>query len=271
MVVCAETLKKSEMAPVTLDHAREIKPSSSSEDETGDRPQTRKGMSVVLIDRQTLTRHCLTRSFQEGLPELRVVAVANLADLLEASRSLRSMDLMVLTIGDKSLRDAEVLGQITWLRQHMPRVPLVLLMDRDDMDDIVEAMAQGVRGLITTNMELSEIGAAIQCVAAGGTFVPASILVRFARDRQNGSKCGPSEDNEELFKSLTAREFEVLALLREGKPNKIIAHELDISESTVKVLVGRILRKLHVANRTQLALLARAQSGSVAPKGSDQR
>ena len=135
---------------MTLGHARETVPSSSLEGETGHGPQARKGMSVVLIDQQTLTRHCLSRSFQEGLPDLRVVAVANLADLLDASRSLRSMDLIVFNIGGTSVRDAEVLGQITWLRQHMPRVPLVLLMDRDDMDDIVEAMAQGVRGFITT-------------------------------------------------------------------------------------------------------------------------
>ena len=122
-----------------------------------------------------------------------------------------------------------MLGQITWLRQRMPHVPLVLLMERDDMDDIVEAMAQGVRGFITTSMELSEVGAAIQCVAAGGTFVPAGILVRFAQDRQKPSDDGPSENKEELFKSLTPRELEVLTLLRKGKPNKIIAHELDIT------------------------------------------
>jgi DNA-binding NarL/FixJ family response regulator len=256
---------------MTSGHARESMPSSGSEGESGHGPQARKGMSVVLIDRQTLTRHCLSRSFQEGLPDLRVVAVANLADLLDASRSLGNMDLMVFNIGDTSVREVEVLGQITWLRRHLPRVPLVLMMDRDDMDDIVEAMAQGVRGLITTSMELSEVRAAIQYVAAGGTFVPASMLIRFAQDRQNGSKCEPGEDSKESFESLTPRELEVLALLREAKPNKVIARELDIKESTVKVFVQRIFSKLHVSNRTQLALLARAQSGSAAPKGSDQR
>jgi DNA-binding NarL/FixJ family response regulator len=256
---------------VILAHACETLPSATLEGETAHGPQARKGRLIVLIARQTLTRHCLRRSFQDALPELRVAAVANLAGLLDASRSLRSMDLMVFTIGDTSVRDAEVLGQITWLRQHMPRVPLVLLIDRGDMDDIVEAMAQGVRGVVTTSMELSELGAAIQCVAAGGTFVPASILVRFAQDRQNGSKCGPSEDSKESFENLTPRELEVLALLREGKPNKVIAHELDIRESTVKVFVRRIFGKLRVSNRTQLALLALAESGSAASKGSDQR
>ena len=256
---------------MTSGHARETVPSSGSEGESGHGPQARKGMSVVLIDRQTLTRHCLSRAFQEGLPDLRVVAVASLADLLDASQSVRGMDLMVFYIGDTSVRDAEVLGQITWLRQHMPRVPLVLLLDRDDMDDIVEAMAQGVRGLITTSMELSEIGAAIQYVAAGGTFVPASMLIRFAQDRQNGSKCDPGEDSKQSFESLTPREREVLALLREGKPNKVIARELGIREGAVKVFVGRVLGKLHVSNRTQLALRAPGQSGSAAPKGSDRR
>jgi DNA-binding NarL/FixJ family response regulator len=261
-------MKESGETPVTSGHAPETVPSSSSEDETGHRPQARRGMSVVLIDRQTLTRHCLSRSFQEGLPDLRVIAVANLADLLDPSRSLRGMDLMVFNIGDTSVRDVEVLGQITWLRQHMPRVPLVLMMDRDDMDDIVEAMAQGVRGFITTSMELTEIEAAIQCVAAGGTFVPAGILIRFAQDRQNASQCGPSEDSKESFESLTPRELEVLALLRQGKSNKVIARELGIREGTVKVFVGRVLGKLRVSNRTQLALLAPGQSSNTASKGS---
>jgi DNA-binding NarL/FixJ family response regulator len=256
---------------MTLGHARGTVPSPGSEGTTGHGPQARKGMSVVLIDQQTLTRHCLSRSFQEGLPELRVVAVANLADLRDASRSLGCMDLLVFNIGDASVRDAEVLGQISWLRQHMPNVPLVLLSDDDDMDDIVEAMAQGVCGFITTSMELPEVGAAIQCVAAGGTFVPAGILIRFAQDRQNGSKGGPNEDRKESFESLTPREREVLALLREGKPNKVIARALGIREGTVKAFVRRILGKLHVSNRTQLALLSRAQSGSAASKGSDRR
>jgi DNA-binding NarL/FixJ family response regulator len=256
---------------LTPSHARETVLSSSLDAKTAPDPQARKGTSVVLIDPQTLIRHCLSRSFQEGLPGLRLVGLANLADLRDASQSLRSMDLIVFNIGGASVRDPEVLGQIRWLRQHMPRVPLVLLIDRDDIDDIVEAMAQGVRGCITTSMELLEIGAAIQCIAAGGTFVPAGVLIKFAQDRENGSKCGPREDSKELFESLTPRELEVLALLREGKPNKVIARALDLRESTVKVFVRRIFSKLRVSNRTQLALLARPPSESAASKGSDQR
>jgi hypothetical protein len=61
---------------VNLAHARETLPSSTSEGETAHGPQARKGMAIVLIARQTLTRHCLSRSFQNALPDLRLVAVA---------------------------------------------------------------------------------------------------------------------------------------------------------------------------------------------------
>ena len=154
-----------------------------------------------------------------------------------------------------------MLGKITLLRRHMSRIPLVLLSDRDDVDDIVAAMEQGVRGYIPTSLEPSEAAAALQCVAAGGTFVPASAMIKFAQDRQDGAR--PSAEHEtSALKRLTPRESEVLARLRQGKPNKIIAHELEITESTVKVFVRRILMKLHASNRTEVACLTRARAGS---------
>jgi DNA-binding NarL/FixJ family response regulator len=81
-----------------------------------------------------------------------------------------------------------VLGKITLLRRHMSRIPLVLLSDSDDVDDIIEAMEQGVRGYITTNLEPSEAAAALQCVAAG----------RHVRAGQCGDqgRAGPAERTE---------------------------------------------------------------------------
>jgi DNA-binding NarL/FixJ family response regulator len=54
--------------------------------------------------------------------------------------------------------------------------------------------------------------------------------------------------------ALTAREWEVLKILREGRQNKLIAFELGISENTVKVHLRNIMKKLHVSNRTQVVL-----------------
>jgi DNA-binding NarL/FixJ family response regulator len=169
--------------------------------------------------------------------------------------------MIIFSIGAASVGDPELLGKMTLLRRHMSRVPLVVLSDRDDVDEIVEAIEHGVRGYIPTSLEPAEAAAALQCVAAGGTFVPASAMIKLAQDRQcRSSHLGERETGP--FEHLTPREREVLARLRQGKPNKIIAHELKISESTVKVFVSRILMKLRASNRTEVASLTRGQTGS---------
>jgi DNA-binding NarL/FixJ family response regulator len=222
--------------------------------------QATKTMSIVLIDRRPLTRQCLSRWLQDGSPDLRVISVGSPAELLTASRSLNDPHSIIFSIGGASVRDPDVVGKITLLRRHMSRVPLVLLSDRDDVDEIVEAIEHGVRGYIPTSLEPFEAAAALKCVVAGGTFVPASAVIKIAQDRQHGTQRGAHDLHSGSFASLTPREGEVLARLRQGKPNKVIAHELAISESTVKVFVRQILMKLGASNRTEVASLVRGQA-----------
>ena len=253
-------------APMRSIDARETLPSVELERDSDSRRHARKGISIVLIDRRPLTRQCLSRWLQEGSPGLHVVSFGSPVDLLDASRSLSEPDTIIFSIGAAPVRDPEVLDKITLLRRHRSRVPLVVLSDRDDIDDIIAAMEHGVRGYIPTSLEPSEAAAALQCVAAGGVFVPPSALIKVAQDRPNGA--GPSMEHEtSAFQRLTPREGEVLARLRQGKPNKIIAHELAITENTVKVFVRRILLKLGASNRTQLALLTHGQSAGAQPNG----
>jgi DNA-binding NarL/FixJ family response regulator len=218
--------------------------------------QAGKIVSIVLIDRHPLTRQCLERWLQDGSPNLHVVSVGSPVDLLDASRSLSNPHIIIFSIGAASVGDPQVRGKISLLRRHMSRIPLVLLSERDDVDDIVEALEHGVRGYIPTTLEPLEAAAALQYMAAGGTFVPASAMIRLAQDPQRRS-IHPGERQANWFQHLTPRESEVLARLRQGKPNKIIAHELKISESTVKIFVRQILMKLHASNRTEVACLMR--------------
>jgi DNA-binding NarL/FixJ family response regulator len=132
-------------------------------------------MSIGLIDCRSATRECLCRWFQQGSPDLRVVSASSAGDLTDLSGSVEHLHLILFNVGGSSVKEPETLGQITRLRQHLPCVPLMLLMDRDDMDEIVEAMARGVRGLITKNMALLATAAernhrleGAYCYAAGG-------------------------------------------------------------------------------------------------------
>jgi DNA-binding NarL/FixJ family response regulator len=88
----------------------------------------------------------------------------------------------------------------------------------------------------------------LERIRAGGTYVPLALT--------ETPPAAPPPRSEGLWRELTRRQRDVLALISEGKPNKLIADALNMSESTVKAHVKQIIRRLNVANRTQAALLA---------------
>jgi DNA-binding NarL/FixJ family response regulator len=123
----------------------------------------------------------------------------------------------------------------------------------------------GVRGYVVTSCSLGEVVGAIRLVNAGGTFVPASSL----RGTQQLTIADGSKSAQKGA-SLTPRQTAVLKALREGKPNKIIAYELCMAESTVKVHVRTMMKKFRATNRTQLAFLAGRQQSTNAMAEKDQ-
>jgi DNA-binding NarL/FixJ family response regulator len=178
--------------------------------------------SIVLIDPRPIIRQCFSHWLEENARDGRVIAFATAADACDDPRAAREAHLVVYSIGAARVTDPEVLDNI--------------------------------RQLVPTNLDLSELAAAIHCVEAGGTFVPADTLIRFVLHQRSTS--GAVLDVERpLSEGLTPREMEVVARLRQGKPNKVIAYELEISESTVKAFVRRILIKLHALNRTEVVHL----------------
>jgi DNA-binding NarL/FixJ family response regulator len=191
-----------------------------------------------------------------------VVTAASPAEILDNSRSVRATHLIILSIGAARVADAEILQTIHELARSLPEVPIILLSDHDDVEEVAKAIRHGVRGYVCTKLELSEVAAAIYCVEAGGTFVPADTLIRFVLHQRPTADPGP-EVERTLWAALTPREMEVVARLRQGKPNKVIAHELEISESTVKAFVRRILIKLHALNRTEVAHLTEGQFDTI--------
>ncbi len=126
--------------------------------------------------------------------------------------------------------------------------------DRNDVGEVNRALAHGVRGYIPTSVEWEVAVAALRLISAGGIFVPADAF------RSTAAKLDDQPEGERQRRSdgrdLTPRELSVIDLLREGKPNKLIARQLDMQENTVKVHVRNILKKLNAANRTHAVFVA---------------
>lgn len=234
------------------------------------RRQAADGLSILLIDKRPMLRDCLAKALS---------AIGQNIDVRQAAEpeDVRTVDgavsLCLLASGTCSVEDDWVRCAMAELQGVLPEVPILMLADRLDLDDIINALDAGVRGYLTTEMDLRIMVEAARLVCSGGVYVPAeAIILRKAslpRSEQGlralrGSARGPAMGENGLFEAITPREFDVLMRLRQGKPNKIIAHELNMRESTVKVHVQSIMRKLGATNRTQVSYLTQSYQLSAA-------
>jgi DNA-binding NarL/FixJ family response regulator len=208
---------------------------------------------MALIDPQPLTRSLMADLLAKALPEYAMVAVSTCEELLE-TEGIGRPNLVVVYIRDLGLMNTCVKSALELLRMRLPEASTVVLADRNDVAEINRALTHGARGYIPTSVECGVAVAALRLISAGGTFVPADAL------RSTSAKPDDQPEGERQRRSdgvdLTPRELAVIDLLREGKPNKLIAARLDIQENTVKVHVSNILKKLNAANRTHAAFVA---------------
>jgi DNA-binding NarL/FixJ family response regulator len=218
--------------------------------------------TVILIDDRTLTRQCFAHWLEISDPHLRIVGVPRL-DQPERLRHYGRVDLAVVSIGILLASEPMVAATLDRLQEMMPEVPQIVVSDREDLRAVAEAIRRGVRGYIPTSLDSHVVVEALHFVQAGGTFVPASALIN-AATAPVLKTAGATQIASSSALGFTQREREVLGHLRQGKPNKIIAHELRMQESTVKVHVRRIMKKLKATNRTQAAFLAQRMDATSA-------
>jgi DNA-binding NarL/FixJ family response regulator len=218
-------------------------------------PATCLPMSMALIDPKPLTRRSIADLLAKAFPESAMVAASTCEELLEIDeRRIGRPNLVVVYVRDVGLTNTWVQSALELLRVRLPEASTVVLSDKDDVDEVNRALTHGVRGYIPTSVECGVAVAALRLVSAGGTFVPADAL------RSTAAKPDDQPEGERQRRldgrDLTPRELSVIDLLREGKPNKLIAARLDMQENTVKVHVRNILKKLNAANRTHAAFVA---------------
>jgi len=207
-----------------------------------------KDLSIILIEKRVLIRDCLTQCLRLS-SEPNVIPFPSVEKWLEAADKTPAA-LIVFCIAGKS-KDPQTHREIALLSQMERHVPTVLLSDTEDLDHIVDALDQGARGYIPTSLSLEIAVEAMRLVKAGGVYVPASSVI--AAKHSDDDIGAPKRFCNGIF---TARQAAVVEALRRGKANKVIAYELKMRESTVKVHVRSIMKKLKAKNRTEVAFMA---------------
>jgi len=218
-------------------------------------------VSIALIDPKPLTRQSILEMLARSLPEhVGLVGASSFAELLEVEESGElekgaKPHLVILYIRNVGVSDIWVQDQLKLIKVQEPDIPVIMISDRDDSEDVVAALNYGVRGYIPTSIAAEVAIAALTLIDAGGTYIPVCAL------RSEGAEfhSDPVADQQTSVPdelNLTLRELSVIDLLREGKPNKVIALQLNMRDSTVKVHVRNILKKLRVTNRTGAAMVA---------------
>ena len=205
--------------------------------------------AVVVIEERALIRDCLVHCLSSQI-DLDVAAVESVEAWRELSKT-RSAALFIICLPPHRDRD-EYHQEFQQLLQLSSDVPTIVLSDGDEPRVILEAIERGAKGYIPTSMSLAVAIAAMRFVSGGGVFVPAASLLRAARQISERAPVAKGQTHNPF----TARQIAVIEALRRGKANKLIAYELNMCESTVKVHVRKIMRKLKATNRTQVAFLS---------------
>jgi DNA-binding NarL/FixJ family response regulator len=210
-------------------------------------PSARGGVAVatvLLIDGRPLMRECLTLGMRAEWPAVRLAATG--WDLLDTVAANEPVDLCLVSLGTG--------GTLERARAAFPLAALVVLSDDDAYANVAAAATQGARGFFSSAVDLAVLVQGIRLVLMGGTAMPIAVTPPPPARSREATPAGRSRFSAELF---TPKELEVLRSLATGRQNKLIAHELAICETTVKVHLRHIFRKLGTTNRTHAALLAR--------------
>lgn len=210
-----------------------------------DKPEDSSTISIV--EPRQLIRECLCQCLSMGGLEQDVIAFASI-EQWEASAIGRAKGDMVIIYHDPhSPHPAGACRTEALTSRIGPDFNVVLICDSDDPGDVTELLSKGVKGYVPTSVGLRVAIQALRLVWAGGIFVPANSLLK---QRGGGDHIAVSEPRG-MF---TPRQAAVLAQLQQGKANKIIAFALEMKESTVKVHVRNIMRKVGASNRTEVAV-----------------
>ncbi len=200
-------------------------------------------MKILLVDDHVLFREGLKFLLRSLDVDLQIDEAGDCAEALARARG-GACDLVLLDFKMPGLSGLDALAA---LREALPDALIVVLSGEDSAGIVRAAIERGAMGFIPKSTTPEVLLHALRLVLARSVYLPPAALNGIGAAQQ-----GTPE--------LTARQMEVLRYVIQGKPNKVIARELDVSEGTIKAHLSSVLRALGARNRTE-AVYAAAKLG----------
>ena len=212
-------------------------------------------MKILVVDDHPLILEALKQVLRDLQPEIEVAEARDAVQALEEADAHPDLSLVLLDLTLPKTHGLELLAE---LRSRRPEVPVVVLSATEDRETVLRAINDGAMGFIPKTSRTEVLIAALRLVFSGGVYLPPSVFAGTAHAVSEPRPAATARSPREA--GLTERQSQVLALLVQGKSNKLICRALDLAEGTVKIHVTAILRALNVSNRTE-ALVAVSRMG----------
>jgi DNA-binding NarL/FixJ family response regulator len=205
-------------------------------------------MKVLVVDDHPLIREALANVLTE---------IGRTVEVVQADRLDGALALLVehpdtsLILLDLMLPDAEGVSALERVRAAHPDVPVVVLSATDNRATVLAAIDAGAMGFISKRTASPILVNALRLVLAGEVYIPGEVLRSETAPAPARPGAAASREAGAPVHGLTSRQLDVLALLVQGKQNKVICKELNLAEGTIKTHTAAIYRELGVNNRTQ--------------------
>ena len=203
---------------------------------------------IAVVDARNLARECFVRTLEVSHPHIVFRGYRSAADWIAAAGKDPHPMTILFNIGSALPSDPEIASELGELVDAAVAIPVIVLGESEDLTEMIETLDRGAGGYIPASIGIDIVIEATRLTVAGGMFLPvASVLSLRDRLIARPARAGSVDDR------FTARQAAVADALWRGKSNKVIAYELEMSESTVKVHIRNIMKKLSATNRTEAA------------------
>jgi DNA-binding NarL/FixJ family response regulator len=210
---------------------------------------------ILIVDDHPLFRDALKQALSRNN-----LIVEEVGSLVAMSHRLAEEDNIDLVLLDLRMPGVQGLSGLALIRGQFPQTAVAIVSGVDDPRMVQTALALGASGFIAKSAASEDMRSAVDRIFAGEIWLSEDLASKLVPDPELA-------DLARRMTSLTPQQMRVLIMVREGKLNKQIAFELDVSEATIKAHVSAILQKLNVDSRTQAVIAANRLEGTDTDRG----